>query len=289
MTMNFQSHNCEKIREYIDSYVSGELLVETTQEILSHLEGCSECVALVEDRRRVRSFLRGAVERQPVPADLEQRVMSAIRRQSPGGLGTSVWRMSRVATIAAAVLVVVTASLLVIRWRNHVSGSVTVFSQQGLALLNIGLQDHIGCAIEHGFKDRQSTPEQMITALGVKYSGLLAVVQSKTPAGYSLNVGHRCLINGRTYVHFILRKGDSVVSIVLTERAESESFAQTTEGAKSPDQTIYSSQLGPYEVASFQTPKYLAFVISDAGEPNTVRLASDLSASIRAFLVGIDG
>lgn len=286
--MDFQSHNCDKIREYIDSYVSDELQVETNQEILSHLERCSECVALVEDRRRVRTLVRGAVERQPCPADLEQRVISAIRRQSPAGLSPNVWRLSRVAAIAAAVLVVVFASWLAIR-RSQVPASVTVFSQQGLALLNIGLEDHVGCAIEHGFKDRQSTPEEMTQALGAKYAGLLAVVQSETPAGYSLNVGHRCSINGRTYVHFILRKGESVVSIVLTERADSESFVQTAEGAKGTDQTIYSSQLGQYEVASFQTPKYLAFVISDAGDPNAVGLASNLSASIRAFLAGIGG
>jgi hypothetical protein len=285
MTMDFQSHNCEKIREYIDSYVSDELQVETNREILSHLEKCPECVALVKDRRQVRSLLRGAVERQPFPEDLEQRVISEIRRQSPAGL---VWRLSRVAAIAAAVLVVVFLSWQVIR-RGQVPGSVTVFSQQGLALLNIGLEDHIGCAIEHGFKDRQYTPEQMTQALGDKYAGLVAVVQTKTPPGYSLNVGHRCSINGRTYVHFILRKGDSVVSIVLTERADTESFAQTTEGAKRPDQTIYSSHLGQYEVASFQTPRYLAFVISDAGDPSTIGLASELSASIGAFLAGIGG
>ena len=36
---------CEKIRRYLDSYVTNELLVETNHEVLRHIEGCPACAS----------------------------------------------------------------------------------------------------------------------------------------------------------------------------------------------------------------------------------------------------
>ena len=36
--LNFDSKQCERVRRQLDAYVSNELLVETTSEVLKHLE-----------------------------------------------------------------------------------------------------------------------------------------------------------------------------------------------------------------------------------------------------------
>src|SRR5216684_1862406 len=61
---------CEKIRGYLDSYISNELLVETNHEVLRHLESCPSCSAEAEARSRVKAQLKAAVASQNVPADL---------------------------------------------------------------------------------------------------------------------------------------------------------------------------------------------------------------------------
>ena len=54
--MNVISHGdsaCEKIRGYLDSYISNELLVETNHEVLRHLEGCPDCREELEALLRI--------------------------------------------------------------------------------------------------------------------------------------------------------------------------------------------------------------------------------------------
>ena len=53
---------CRDVRELADSFLSEQLLVETTHDILRHLAQCPSCRAEMESRRRLRTALRGAFE-----------------------------------------------------------------------------------------------------------------------------------------------------------------------------------------------------------------------------------
>ena len=72
---------CRDVRELADSFLSEQILVETTHDILRHLAQCPSCRAEIESRRRLRSALHGAFERsaelRPSPeflASIGQRV-----------------------------------------------------------------------------------------------------------------------------------------------------------------------------------------------------------------------
>ena len=58
----FGESACEKTRRYMDAYLSNELLVETTHDLLQHLESCPECTAELATRTRLRSRLKTAVK-----------------------------------------------------------------------------------------------------------------------------------------------------------------------------------------------------------------------------------
>src|SRR5262245_60243880 len=49
---------CRDVREFADSFLSQQLVTETNQEILWHLEICSSCRIEIDGRRRVRETLR---------------------------------------------------------------------------------------------------------------------------------------------------------------------------------------------------------------------------------------
>ena len=96
-------------------------------------------------------------------------------------------------------------------------------------------------------------------------------------------VGHRCTIEGREYVHFILRDGDHAISVVLTKK-HGETLASS--GEKTPNtakEAMYESRVKGYDVASFESPEYLGFV-SNTGEAETVQLAADLAATVKGYL-----
>src|SRR5689334_10183308 len=85
--VHFGEDTCARIRRYLDSYISNELLVETNHEVLRHLESCADCAGELEARTRLRGALQAAVARQAVPADLQVRVRENIRSHK----GQAVW------------------------------------------------------------------------------------------------------------------------------------------------------------------------------------------------------
>src|SRR5215471_347645 len=78
--VNFGSKQCERIRRQLDAYLSNELLVETTAEVLKHLETCQACSAEAESRMHVREALRQAVDKRVAPEHLGDAVRSRLRR-----------------------------------------------------------------------------------------------------------------------------------------------------------------------------------------------------------------
>ena len=70
--------NCEKARQYLDYYVSGELSIEVILNVSRHLRSCKGCADELEARSRLRDRLRLAVRRTPVSSDLRAKVAKRI-------------------------------------------------------------------------------------------------------------------------------------------------------------------------------------------------------------------
>jgi len=90
--------NCEKARQYLDYYVSGELSIGVTLDVSRHLKSCKGCADEREARSRLRDRLRHAVRQTPVSPDLRAKVVKRIG-QSTGQISNSFWaKRSRVRT-----------------------------------------------------------------------------------------------------------------------------------------------------------------------------------------------
>ena len=72
--VNFEDGHCKRIRSYLDSYLSNELMVETNHEVLTHLETCGACSRSLEDRARLKAQLKRAVMQEYAPAALREVV-----------------------------------------------------------------------------------------------------------------------------------------------------------------------------------------------------------------------
>ena len=79
----FDAKQCERVRRNLDAYLSNELLVETTSEILRHLETCEACRANSQPGRAcaTRCECRGHPGTAPGVALAIQR---RLRDQQPG-------------------------------------------------------------------------------------------------------------------------------------------------------------------------------------------------------------
>jgi Putative zinc-finger len=274
-----QPRICEKIRGYLDSYLRNELLVETNHEVLKHLEACRECSAELENRARLKNALHLAVERQPVPAGLEERIRSHIRARSFGfrSLHTQ-WALA----IAAALLLAV-GSWEIFRVFTHEAGSA--LGGRAAAVLKIGASDHIQCAINHQMSSRRFTFEQMSRSMGPEYIGLVSIVKERMPIGYEIVVAHKCHVNQREFVHLIIRNREKILSLVVTLKgADSFEGKNLVAALKSSGIPLYKGLVERYQVAGFESRDHLVFLVSDLSEGENLQLASSLAAPVGEFL-----
>jgi predicted anti-sigma-YlaC factor YlaD len=104
--LKFEQNNCTRIRAFLDSYLNNELLVETTHEVLRHLETCSDCGDELKRRQHLKSLLKKAVMQVAIPASLETRIKKGIRRKTHDSWAR--WALAIAATLAVVLLTSVT-------------------------------------------------------------------------------------------------------------------------------------------------------------------------------------
>src|SRR5437868_3190197 len=257
--INFEPHHCQQLRAYLDSYLNNELLVETTHEVLRHLEHCPACVEALENRRRVKQLLKTAVMKESASPALQEKIRKRIRKDS--SRGWPVWTL-----VAAAAVLLIAVSIAGLRlWdRTASTRPDTVAEMAGAQILQVGLKDHVHCALDSGLANRVFTEAEMREKLGPEFFGLVGMVKEKIPGNYQVVVGHRCKANGREYVHLILKSPQTALSLVVT-RKNGESFTQNHVAAilESAGVPIFGAHMSNLEVAGFETRDYLAFVVSD--------------------------
>lgn len=278
--LNFNSEQCRQVRRQLDAYLSNELLVETTGEVLRHLESCASCARELEARTHVRDALRRAVAAQAAPEVVRQSIERRLRKMQPGFFGASrqlVW---------AAILVAITlGGIAASQWFRLQRGRRLVAQ-----VLAIGVADHIQCAIQgHNYPNVANPPDQLRQKLGPEYAGLLAVVQQKLP-GFEILEAHLCSVKGSTrqYIHFITRGRGTILSVILT-RSDGARFPNgrvfpsgSTHGVE-----LYEAHLQGMNAAGFESKDYVGFVVSDLSPAVTLQIASQLAPPLKAALDGV--
>jgi anti-sigma factor (TIGR02949 family) len=277
--LNFEKKECERVRRRLDAYLSNELLVETADEVLRHLEACPECSKDLETRMRVRQALQVAVMRAEAPAHLRDRIHRALRAGQP-----EVERRLWIRWAAGAAFM----ALLIVGWlgtRQRLEFHANTTALTGA--LGLGVQDHIHCALQaKNYPAVPPTPGEMQSKLGPRYSGLVPIVMAELP-GFRILDGHICHIPGspRKYMHFITKRAGTILSVVLT-RKEGESLAHNKSMAAQTvsGMSLDKARLQGMDVAGFETQEYLGFVVSDIGQQEVVSIAASLAPGMRNLL-----
>jgi len=291
--IGFEGAHCKKIQSYLDSYVNNELLVETNQELIKHLDNCEACARALEDRVRIKDQLKRAVLGETAPVALHERIRQNIRGTRRFSRRFDVLTRSWIFAAAAAVLFAAIALGIMVNSSNRSTTSakplsleaeVTPGDQTG-QILKVGFEDHVYCSIDHDMADRQFTKEEMSGRLGPQYEGLVAVVNEKIPRDYLVVVGHRCHYKSRDFVHLILRKGNEIVSLIITKK-NGDAFPPG--GAASIVQAsgmrMYEAEWHDLQVAGSETRDYLVYVVSNESRTGNEEIASTLMPVISDFL-----
>src|SRR5579862_5919593 len=128
---------CRDVRPLADAFLSEQLLVETMQAVVAHLERCSACRAELDGLRRLRAATRSAFAtassldaRPEFLSALHARLQADAERRVPTGMTRRAWLAS-----AASVATAIAAGAA---WRQWAARSLT-------ALMHAAVDDHRFC------------------------------------------------------------------------------------------------------------------------------------------------
>src|SRR5262244_2960134 len=91
--VKFENGECKRVRSYLDSYLSNELMVETNLEVLKHLENCADCSREHQDSAKTscveRASSRGVAgpnsQRLPAPSQAQLQSYAVVDIGCCGG------------------------------------------------------------------------------------------------------------------------------------------------------------------------------------------------------------
>jgi anti-sigma factor (TIGR02949 family) len=294
--VQFGEGACERIRKYLDSYISNELLVETNHEVLRHIENCPACAAELDARTQLRTRLKSAVNAQSVPPELQMRIREQIRGRRSGSWFAASWFTAGWPrwAVAMAAVVVICAGV----WLNYSRDRMPALADRPgqnayiqrvsatlAAVLKVGLGDHIHCSVFRKYPQNPPPVEKMEADLGPAYKGLLPVVRAAVPDGYRVIMAHQCSYAGRKFIHLTLEKGGDLLSLVIARRQSGESLDGLSPASQPSGIPIYQSGAERYQVAGFEAGNFLAYVVSDLKSQANLQIAVNLASGVREFLM----
>jgi hypothetical protein len=293
----FSAGGCDEVRRHLDSYLSGELLVETNKEVLHHLEGCRACTAIHEEGLAMRGALRQAVRSELPPPELAARIRIRIDEQQRYSFWNGHWRMMAVA--AVLLMAVATAGLL--RWsaaREVPLSAMTASEQDSVietALARVvhfargGLGDHLHCTIARkypaGFPaESELKPRQKLEA---DWEPLRAIAAKLIPSRYALLLAHRCSAQERRFVHLTyVDSSKRLLSVIVSPKREAERLdvPGIVPSLERAGIALYGERSGRYSISAFQSGAYMAWVVSDLPAEENQLIAANLAPAVSKFL-----
>ncbi|HEY1338175.1 MAG TPA: zf-HC2 domain-containing protein [Bryobacteraceae bacterium] len=278
--IQFGEGGCDKIRKYLDSYISNELLVETNHELLRHLESCPACAADLEARTRLRARLKTAVKSQTVPPELPVRLREKIRsRRAISWLPAASWAAVAAGLALCAVWLSASRELPALSDAAGQADYIERVSAPLAAVFKPGLGDHIHCSVFRKYPADPPSTSSLEAGLGTDRR-LLPLMCAAVPQGYRPVMAHHCGYAGRRFIHLTFERRGSLLSLVITRRFPGETTAGLTPSSAASGTPIYQSAAGPYHIAAFEAGDNLGYVISELGARPNLEVANAVAQSL---------
>ena len=258
---------CREVRQLAEAFVSEQLLVETTQAIVSHLEHCRACRAEVAGLRRLRAATSSAFSTAPdlaprpeFAASLATHLQAEASRHQPA-------RWSGWLTMAASLLLVAGLGFGVREW------SLSNLS----ALLHAAVGDHRFCALEFKLAEQPIT----LAEAARRFDAVNLLLESVEPSTTSLSGGplrinerHSCVFDGRRFAH-----------IVLSYRGQAVSLLVAKDGGIWTLPSALSATDG-FHATAFRGSKHVVFVVSALGDDDVREVAAAMAGPVAHALAG---
>lgn len=260
--------DCQHVRELMDSYLSGELSVETNHGVLRHLGECHDCAAESQRRQRLRAVL---AQTTAVAMDVDR--VSARITQALDGEQRSWRRVARVAAVAAVLVAAVSLTL----WTGRPVDA---------AAYDDSADDHVACALTFppGVTYDATRAAQNLAS---PFEGIAEAV-GLSHGAYDVIDAHMCPYRGRNYAHVVVRGHDGQTLSLFAERAERGALPAAPSTVLTGEALdVRTATRRGYQVSAVATRDHRLYLVADRPtDPPDV--AHDLLRAAVGFIRGLE-
>jgi hypothetical protein len=236
----------------------------------------------MNDNERLRSAVRSVV----APPGLETRIRGQIRQpRSHPAWGRHFFPVA--AALMMTVGGVVAYQLGHLRMTAASQDSyIASLSTRVARVMQVGLADHVHCAVFRKFPKTPPAVKEMAEKLGPEFEPLLPIVKERVPADLKIVLAHTCGYKGRRYVHLALHGDSRLVSLVIARKREGESFTKESLLPVLSESGIpmYQTGVQRFEITGFESKEHLVYVVSDLSEAENLQIATRLAPAVRDLL-----
>jgi hypothetical protein len=274
---------CREVRQLAEAFVSEQLLVETTQAVVAHLERCPACRAEVEGLRRLRAATRSALDgAADLAIDPEFAAALTSRLQAEAARPWSLRSpRRRWMAIAASVVLIAGAGWGLREW-----------SASGLStLMRAAVGDHRFCALTF----KLAEPPIPLQEAARRHGGVYALFETVEPSTATLTGGtlvilerHSCVFDGRRFAHIVLRYRNEMVSLLVTDLVADD---VRPGGALWGRLTMTGTPIelpatDGFQVVAFRGPRHAVFVVSALSHEDVQEVAQAMAGPVSRALAG---
>ena len=255
----FAAKDCKHVQSLMDDFLSGELIVETNQEILTHLGLCAGCSEEKSFREQIREDLIDSWRSQPVPDGLENKLSDVVVARQPIHLASMRWAASLL--IFAAVSL---ASLLLLPLKDSALQAFQLVNHYSEVL-----EDHFGCSGELP-TDGESVPLDL-------HRASLERVLGESSGAYRLVDVRICSFKEVHFTHYAFEGRERRLSLIFEARKSSEQLpelrGQLEKRLKGVD--IHLVSRASASIVSMESPGYFVYLVTEETTPDDVLLLAE--------------
>jgi len=275
--------DCRNFKEILDSYLSGELAVETNHTVQQHAEHCAACRSEMSARRDLRNLLREAAQKITLSVEGSERLRARLRaNEMPRSPFVSRFLPRRVPLAAAATIIFTlllgaTYGYFLLR-QQRVSAA-----ELSPVLMREAAGDHNNCA--PGYLHREGRTK--MSEANIRYDPTCAELDQVAEAGAQglrLRGVHVCSSGERRFAHLVYLRDQQLISLLVTERdgrAMERGVVPNDDGLRAGLQHAMSDHC---TIGAYQTAKHVVLVVSELSEKENRELAERLAAPVCEYL-----
>ncbi len=266
---------CAELRAMAESYLAGELPVDTNHEVITHLERCADCRGELNARIQLRLTLRRAFlqsEALAPGADFTERVRASLRADA-GSRRRWIRGLSPWMAVAAGV-----ALLLILGWQLWNVSRQPAISSWAAALGAHAVGDHRDCALHHALDELPISLDEAGRRYNPAYAAIRDVIAGSLPVregAVEILGAHWCVFRGRPFVHVIVQHRGHTASILLTPVDQAPPSLASAEACPPSE---------GFRVACFGVRGHAGFVVSDLADRENLELAREFAPVLQAHL-----